>query len=160
MGAVSGDNVEAAVMALTWFTVTAHVLIQMNEVNPDEWYASASDPLAVEKLSALMHNQGPWASQVGEILVKCPDNIDACLSNEAAWYVSGLTEKLQLLEGAECYDEPLSEDDVRQYVAGLSAVWPREDWVAVEAAALAARTGAGFASEAAAILDAIDAHTP
>ena len=158
-GAVSGDHVEAAVMALTWFTVSAHVLIQMNDVNPDEWYATAADPLAVEKLSAIMHNQGPWTSLVGDILVTCPDNIDACLSDEAAWYVSGMTEKLQLLGSAECYDAPLSEADVRQYVDGLSAVWPREDWVAIEAAALAARTDAGFATAATAVLDAIDENT-
>lgn len=162
-GAVDGDHVEAAVMAMTWFTMAGHVLIQKRGVNPEEWYASADDPRAVEKLSAIMHAHGPWSSQLSNVLNNCrgagvADCIADNVSGNTAAHLDGVIEKIAALEAGSCYDEPVTEDEVNTYIDELSRAWPEapEAWDEARAAALAARTGEGFATEAPRILDAID----
>ena len=155
---VSGDHVEAGVMALAWYTLAAHALLQRHKLDPDDWYAAASDPLAVEKLSALMHFAGPWGADVEAVLTSCADkDIETCLTGDPLMHVSGVTEKLAVLETATCYDDPLTEAEVRQYTEELATIWTSEDWEAATEAAVGALTGAGFATDAPAVLDALDA---
>ena len=154
---VAGDHVEAGVMALAWYTLAAHALLQRHKLDPDDWYAAAADPLAVEKLSALMHFSGPWSQDVETILTDCAEqDIGACLTGDPGMHVAGVMEKLTVLETATCYDEPLTEAEVRQYTGELATIWTSEDWEAATEAAVGALTGAGFATDGPAVLDALD----
>jgi len=154
---VAGDHVEVGVMALAWYTLAAHALLQRHTLDPDDWYAAAADPLAVEKLSALMHFSGPWSPDAETILTSCADaELESCLTGEPLAHVSGVAEKLAVLAEASCYDEPLTEAEVRQYTEELATIWGSEDWEVATEAAVGALTGAGFATDGPAVLDALD----
>jgi hypothetical protein len=159
-GAFTGDTPEASALGLAWFALAAHALLGRYELDPDEWYATATDPLAVERLTAAMHYRSPWSGEVTDTIERCGDDVEACLGEDLLTYVSGVADKLEALEGATCHDAPLAPDDVRAFVGGLAAARPGRDWAAAESAALSALTGEGFATEAPAVLDAIDAAVP
>lgn len=159
-GAFAGDRPEADTLALAGFALAAHALLGRFGLDPDDWYAAATDPLAVERLTATMHFRGPWAGEVADILDHCAGDVEACLDDDLAVHVSGVAARLDALDDAPCWNEPLAPDDVRAFVAGLAAARPTRDWAPAEPAALAALTGAGFATEAPAVLDALDAAVP
>jgi len=153
---VGGDKVEAGVIALAWYTMIGHAMLQRYKVDPDEWYAGAGDPLAVEKLSALMHFSGVWTPDVESVLLSCDERVESCLTGDPLAHVTGVMEKLAVLEGASCYDEPLTEAEVRDFTEGLSEIWGSEDWETATQAAVGALTGAGFMVDGPAVLDALD----
>jgi len=155
---MTGDHIEASVMSLAWATYVNHALMQRLEIDPDEWISASKDPHALERMMALHHFSGPWAWQASDVVKKCPNDIEACLTGETLNHVSGVVEKMQILSDAECYDEPLTTEIVEQYLEELERLWPSEDWSAIRAAALPAVTGEGFAIEAPAVLDAIDSE--
>jgi hypothetical protein len=156
-GALVGDAPEASALALAWFAVAAHGLLGRFDLDPDEWYASSTDPRAVEALTATMHYRGPWAGEVATILADCPSEVAACLDWDLEAHVVGVEAKLDALDDAPCWDEPLEPEDVEAFVAALEAARPAWDWSEASAPAVEALTGAGFAVDAPRVLDAIDA---
>lgn len=162
-GALAGDRPEADTLALAGFALAAHALLGRFGIDPDDWYAEATDPLAVERLTATMHFRGPWTGEVDDILDRCAGDVEACLDNDVRTHVSGLADKIEALDAAPCWNEPLAPEDVSAFVDGLAAARPARDWTGAEEAALAALAahgGDGFATEAALVLDALDAASP
>jgi hypothetical protein len=155
-GAVAGPHIEAGVMASAWSAYVGHAHLQRHTEDPDAWYLAAQDPLAVEHISALMHQVGVWSSDVATVLEGCGDDVVACLSDNTANVVSGVSEKIQLLDGAECHDTPITDLDIDEFTAEMARVWPEEDWSAAAEAAKAARTGEGFRTEGLAVVSAIE----
>jgi hypothetical protein len=158
-GTFAGDAPEADALGLAWFAVAAHALLGRFE-DPEAWYREAGDPLAAERLTAEMHFAGPWSGDLPAILETCADDVEACLDYEVLNHVAGVADKLATLQDATCYDEPLAPSEVSAFVAGLAEARAGYDWAAAEEDALAALTGAGFSTEAPAVLAALDAAAP
>ena len=155
-GFLGEDHIEAGVMALTWYAFVSNAILQRLDDDLVGWYSAAADPYAVERVSALMHVEGVWSDDLEPVLASCSDDIEACLEGDTLFHVSGIADKLALLETAECFDAPLTSEEVTQYVNELARIWPEEDWPSAQTAALGALTGAGFSTEGPAVLDAID----
>lgn len=160
VGAVDGDQPEAAAMALAWATVAAHALWAREGVEtvPAEWYATAGDPHAAEAMSAFLHVDGPWSSDAATALAECADDVAACARPGVDLHIRGVVEKTDLLDRAPCYDEPLEAEVVEAHVDALAAIWPDRDWEDARAAALDALDGSGFRTQVPAVLDALDTH--
>ena len=130
----------------------------------------ATDPYAVEKLLGLMHRDTPFSPLLATVLEGCSDRlIEDCLEDRPQLRdhmsgIAGITESLEDGVGAgECYDGVLTADDVAEYVAALSPLFPSGDREAAEAAATAALGAGGeasFQASADRVLDALDAAMP
>ncbi|MCB9764518.1 MAG: hypothetical protein H6739_32385 [Alphaproteobacteria bacterium] len=153
---VSGDHVEGSVVAVAWHAYAAHALLQRFDVDPDAWLAQASDPRAGEKLAALLHFEGAWSWHIEDVIAGCGDDITACLDGEGLRHVEGVADKLDRLEAAPCYDEPLALADVERFLEELALLWPQEDWSAVRDEVTAVVDDRGFTEAGPAALDALD----
>lgn len=158
-GLVAGDQPEVAALSLAASVVASHALWGRAEVQvaPADWYDNAGDARAPEAISALLHAEGPWSGSLPDLLEDCGDDVLACLEGDAAARVGGVLDKQERLRSADCYDAPLAERTVREHARAVAALWGESAGPA-EAAAVAALTGEGFATEAPAVLDALDAH--
>jgi hypothetical protein len=155
-GAFTGDSPEASIFAMTWFQGAAHAMLSRFQ-DPNLFYATATDPLAREQIAALMHFNGPWTPELQNILENCGDDIIACVSGEYVLrHMNGLAENLTELDGADCYEGPLTGDDISAYSQALASLWPDEDWASANTAASEALTGGGFQADAERVLDAYD----
>ena len=157
-GFLQGDTPERSAMTLAWTLVAAHSLWGRDEigVSVTAWYEASQDPRGAERMSALLHAQGPWSDDAAAAVRDCPDAITDCIDDWTRPRVDGVIDKLEILEEAACYELPLSEDDVRAHVVALSEMWPDLDWEAAEAAAVAELDGSGFHLEAPRVIAAID----
>ncbi len=156
-GAVGGEHIEAAVMATAWFSLAAHALLQRDDDDLEAWYASATDPLAVEKISALTHYSGAWIQTALDVLDDCSDaDVLDCMQGEEAHHVSSVVEKMDTLAHATCYDEPIAVEDLEHFTEELALLWPEEDWTGALGAAEAALTGGGFSEDGLRVMDAIE----
>lgn len=154
-GSFAGDAPEASSLALAWFALAGHALLQRNG-DPEAWYTDAGDPLAPERMTATMHYWGPWTGQVDDVYQTCPDDIEACLDGELERHVAGVADKVAVLEEAPCATQPLTEADVRAFVGGLRDARPGRSWDAAADRAVERLTGAGLDVDAPAVLDALD----
>lgn len=155
-GSFAGDSPETSIFGMTWFQGAAHAMLSRFQ-DPNTFYAAATDPLAREHLAALMHHNGPWTPELENILANCGDDIVACVDGEYTLrHLNGLAEKLSALNESDCYDGPLTVDDVSAYSQALATIWPEEDWSAANTAAWEAISGDGFQSDAKRVLDAYD----
>lgn len=162
-GALAGDAPEASALTLAWGTVASHALWGRAEVQqePASFYAQTDSPRAVETLSAWMHVGGPWSSEVVDALQRCPDALSDCLGDVSGPHVRGVLDKVQILEAAPCYDQPLTPDDVDAHVDALARLWPDEPWQEARPAAqeaLESASNKGFRVQSQAVLDALDTH--
>jgi hypothetical protein len=157
-GTFAGDAPETSIFGMTWFQGAAHAMLSRFG-DPNAFYAEASDPLARERVAALMHFNGPWTPELEDILTNCGDDITACVDGEyTLHHINGVSEKLAHLEEADCYDGPLTADDISAYSQALATIWPEEDWLNANIAAWDALTGEGFRVDAEGVLDAYETH--
>ena len=155
-GTFAGDTPEVSTIGLAWYLVAAHAMLT-RFADPNAFYADATDPLARERLSALLHHGGAWNSDLATILSTCGDDVAACVSTEYnARHVLGVSEKLTTLAAADCYEGQLTSQDLENYSAEMATLWPDEDWSAATAAAVQALGNGDFATNANAVLDAYD----
>jgi hypothetical protein len=162
------DHAEPSVMTLTWYAVSSYAQLTRSGVaEVDAWFEDANDPQAVVKVMALIHQYSPWEPSLRTILADCQHlPIEACLDATSHTYkytvaVAGHVTDLEAsLAGESCYDQDLSETDVRSYVANLAVLWPDIDVPTLQDAASAALIRAPeprFQVAATAVLDAVDA---
>jgi len=152
---VNGDTAEAQVMSWAWFAVAGRALLGRYE-GSDTFFPSDTLPVRAQHAVAVMHVRTPWFS-FDQAFADCPGPLTDCVDADLQRLLDGVDAKVEALASAECFDAALTDDDIRAYVGGLAALWPGEDWPAVEAAALAAPRTGRFADDAPAVVDAIDA---
>jgi hypothetical protein len=162
------DNFASSVFAASMYDVVSYAFLAEHGVaSPDAWFASAADPLATVKLTALAYNEGWHSGDLDAAITGCHGQlIENCLGNKD--YVVAVSSYTRDLESAvaagDCYDEPISAADVDDYVAKITPLFVHQDAAAMKSAADAAfaRVAAGratvdFQAIAPAILDALDA---
>ncbi|MBX2798895.1 MAG: hypothetical protein KTR31_14560 [Myxococcales bacterium] len=136
-GALAGDAPEQSVLALAWSAMAAHVLLSRFDVNPDAWARGAPDPLAVQRLTAALHHEGPWLWYAEDLLSPpCDRDVLGCLDGAVADHVRGVGEKLQRLGEAPCHRTKVVPADIEAFVAQLALRFEGWDWEAAERAAL------------------------
>ncbi len=160
------DNFETGVFAAAMYDVFAHaMLLNHGTDDPDAWFAAAADPLAAEKVLALLYNRGAWSPELSQVIQGChQDPIEDCVTPESvAWdyvvAVGSYTADLRaaLAEGS-CYDADMELADVHDLVDALEPLLPGEDWPALRAAAaeafeLAATDDVGFQQVAPVVIE-------
>ena len=152
--AVRGDQIEAQVMALTWFTLSAHALLGRYDVDPDDFVTDPDDPQRLTKVHAIAHFRTPWFAFEG--CDEGEDGFDTCLDVDLERHVDGVQDKLERFASAPCFEGALTEADVRAYAQALARIQPDPAWPDAEEAAVAALTTERFVDDAAAVLDAFD----
>lgn len=152
---LSGDTPERSMVGLGRYATLVPIYQQGVTEDPGALLQQATDPDALEKLIAHALAMGLWTDEAVTALTDCPDAIDACLEPWLQSYLNGAVEKRDTLAQVDCYEEPLSEQDVRTYTQELQAALPGLEFD--EEAAVDALTGQGFHVDAPRVLDALDA---
>ncbi len=173
------DNFETSALAAGYYHTFAYGMFCYHEHNPTDWLNSASDPMAADKMMAVVYNRGAWDGEFIFALEGCNQaQIEDCLSyNSVVWqYVTTISAVQQELETAvaneECYHGDITEEIVTEYVENILPLFPDTpdfgvDHAAVLSDALAAfnanaggQPSADFQDVGGDVVDAIDAHLP
>lgn len=167
------DNVATSALLKAYYDTFAYSMIPHvhKHSDPDAWFADAADPLAMEKVVAVLYNRGVWSGNVTAILDLCQhDVIENCLewASDYPIQISQYTRELEAeVAQGNCYDDPMSLADVDRYLDEILLLFRDVDETAVRAgvhdtfAALA--NGAptvGFQRLALPVLDRIDEGLP
>ncbi len=155
---VDGDSPERSSLALVQALYAGHLLLRRaTESDPDTWLTQSTDPLAASRIAAFFHFEGPWSATASRALTSCNDNLLDCADSSLLHHVEGIEAKQVLLAAAECYDDPIPDSDLDAFLEGIRPIWPHVDWTEARNRALDARTGAGFAIDGLAIVEALEA---
>ncbi|MEM6925682.1 MAG: hypothetical protein AAF602_02040 [Myxococcota bacterium] len=127
VGTLTGDAPEASVLTLAWFSVASNALLGRLDVDPNAFYADATDPWAEERLSAALHVGGPFLDDARQVVEECGDDVVACLDGDVAAHVEGLTDKIARLEEASCAEVEVTETDRVGFVDALAGFFPAFD---------------------------------
>jgi hypothetical protein len=114
-----------------------------NVASPDAWFAAAADPLANVKILALMYNLGLNTGVVASAMGSCQKTpIENCVTTDYLVAVSSYTRDLEASVAAKnCYNEPITRNDVADYVAKIAPLFTKEDTAALTAGVAAAFDG-------------------
>lgn len=160
------DNVESSAILTAWYAVYGYAILQRLNIQPDAWFAAATDPQARTKVMALVHFSTAWHWIIDDAVDCQSQPIESCLAadpinRDHSVTVAGVVATMQAgLTQGQCYDAAVTEADVIAYVDALSVLWPATDWAAVtRSATTALGSGGSFQQVAPAVLDAIDASS-
>jgi hypothetical protein len=137
------SNFESGAIVVAYYAVFAYAMLAYHGVDdPDSWFAAAADPLAPEKVMALIYNRGAWSSQIATVLQDCQhQDIESCLVPSSVEYdyvenVGSLTaELLDAVAAESCYNPNVNASEITTYLDRLAPLFPRENWSLLHAQA-------------------------
>ncbi len=139
-------NFETGALALAHYNTFAYAMLPgLGVADPDAWFQGAKDPLALEKVVALLYNRGAWASEVEDALAACQDKpIEDCVTPNTPGgdYIRAVSAYTAELEAATtknlCYNATITTATIATYLERIAPMYPKEDWPTLKKAAEAA----------------------